>query len=222
MPAWIENMKLSKIFPGKSLREKYKQEIKIVHRDRLKLGEIVKIKPACIAEIGGGAWDKYVQYNPKCDPQALAKYFQRNDPKIYLAMERHTGLKVLKEISYSVAEVVDEALEDCCAAELLLAVSYPGVLRISDVKFCNLYQEIPEAQRKYRFQYYKGLRLFPELMKNCEEYCIEHGIKEITLSAAYIDLVPFFEEHGFAVEDTPAGRASLEFKVGIPMVKVLA
>lgn len=215
-------MKLSEIFPEESLREKFKQEIRIVHRDRSKLAEIVKIKPSCMAEIGGGAWDRYVQSNPNCDPQALAEYFQRNDPKIYLAMERHTGLKVLKEISFTVAEVVDESLKDCGAAELLLAVSYPGVLRISDVTFCNPYQEIPQDQRKYRFQYYKGLGLFPELMKNCEQYCLEHGIKEITLAAAYIDLVPFFEQHGFAVEDTPAGRAFLEFKEGIPMVKALA
>lgn len=215
-------MKLSEIFPEKSLREKYKQEIRTVHRGQSKLAEIVNIKPACMMEIGGSAWDKYVQSNPNSDPQALAEYFQRNDPKLYLAMERHTGLKVLKEISYTVAEVVDESLEDCCAAELLLAVSYPGVLRISDVTFCNLYQKIPQDQRKYRFQYYKGLGLFPELMKNCEKYCVEHGIKEITLAAAYIDLMPLFEQYGFAIEDTPAGRAFLEFKEGIPMVKVVA
>lgn len=174
-----------------------------------------------MAEIGGGAWDRYVQQHPDCDPQALAPFFQENSPNIYLAMERHTGLKVLSDISFTTAEVLDETLEEKQCAELLLAVTWPNVLRISDVTFVNPYQPIPESERKYRFQDFKGLGLFPELMDNCQQYCADKRIPEITLSAAYIDLVPFFESYGFSVEDTPAGIASMKFGVGIPMHKVL-
>ncbi len=136
-------------------------------------------------------------------------------------MERHTGIRVLSDIAYTIAEVEDIQLEKKCAAEVLLAVIYPNVLRISDVTFCNPYQEIFEKERRYRFQYYKGLGLFPELLVNCESYCQEHAIHEITLCAAYIDLVPFFEKHGFRVDDTPAGKIAVEVKEGIPMTKVL-
>ncbi len=213
-------MKLFDIFPESSFRKIIGCPVSIIQRDRTKLGEIARNKPECMAEMGGGAWDRYVQANPECDPQALAEFFQRNDPKIYLAMERYTGIKVLNEIVYIVAEVEDDQLEDKCAAEVLLAVIYPNVLRISDVTFCNPYQKIPEEEIRYRFQSYKGLGLFAEFLVNCESYCREHAIHEITLCAAYIDLVSFFEKHGFRVDDTPAGRIAVEMKEGIPMTKV--
>jgi hypothetical protein len=174
-----------------------------------------------MAEIGGGVWDRYVQENSDCNPQALAPYFRENSPKIYLAIERHTGLKVLHDISYTTANVLDNNLQETLCSELLLAVTWPNVLRISDVTFANPYEPIPESHRKYRFQHFKGLDLFPEFLANCEEYCSEKGIREITLAAAYIDLVPFFKSYGFLVDDTPAGRAFLEYKEGIPMHKVL-
>lgn len=214
-------MKLFDIFPESSFRKTIGHPVRIIRRDRTKLGEIAQIKPGCMAEMGGGAWDRYVRANPECNSQALAEFFQRNDPKIYLAMERHTGIRVLSDIAYTVAEVEDDQLEEKCAAEVLLAVIYPNVLRISDVTFCNPYQEIPEEERRYRFQYYKGLGLFPELLVNCESYCRKHAIHEITLCAAYIDLVPFFEKHGFRVDDTPTGKIAFEMKVGIPMTKAL-
>ena len=136
-------------------------------------------------------------------------------------MERHTGLRVLLDICYATADVQDDALEDRQCGELLLAVTWPNVLRISDVTFANPYKPISETERKYKFQNFKGLGLFSELLENCKKYCNEVGINEITLAAAYIDLVPFFENHGFSVEDTPAGRAFLEYKEGIPMHKPL-
>lgn len=214
-------MKLTDIFPESSIRSKFTSDLSIIRRDRKKLNEIAIIKPACMAEMGGGAWDRYVQENPDCDPQALADYFNEGSPKIYLAMERYTGLKVLNDISYTTAQVLDDDLEENLCSEVLLAVIWPNVLRISDVTFANPYEPIPESKRKYRFQHYKGLGLFSEFLSNCEKYCLEKGISEITLAAAYIDLVPFFESYGFSVEDTPAGRAFLEYKEGIPMHKVV-
>lgn len=214
-------MNLLDIFPEESIRRKFSQEVVVKIRDKKHLGEISQIKSGCMAEIGGGAWDRYVQNNPGCDKQALASFFSENSPKIYLAMERHTGLKVLKDILYVTADVIDKEIEETQCAELLLAVTWPNVLRISDVTFVNPYAPIPESERRYRYQFYKGLGLFQELLKNCENYCQEKRIREITLAAAYIDLVPFFESYGFRVEDTPAGRAFLEFEEGIPMHKVL-
>lgn len=214
-------MNLTDIFPGSSIRSKFASDLSIIQRGRKKLSEIANIKSACMAEMGGGAWDRYVQENPDCDPQALADYFNENSPKIYLAMERQTGLKVLNDISYTTAHVLDDDLEENLCSEVLLAVTWPNVLRISDVTFANPYAPIPASKRKFRFQHYKGLGLFPEFLSNCEKYCLEKGISEITLAAAYIDLVSFFEGYGFTVEDTPAGRAFLEYKEGIPMHKVI-
>lgn len=119
------------------------------------------------------------------------------------------------------ADIEDAELDEPRAAELLLAVTYPGVLRISDVTFANPRQEIPEAKRQYRFQTHRGLGLFSEFLDRCEQYCREAGISEITLAAAYIDLVPFFQRFGFHVEDTPTGRMYLELKQGIPMVRAV-
>lgn len=214
-------MNLSDIFPQESIKNKFDKEVFIKIKSRKNLPEIASLKSSCMAEIGGGAWDRYVHQNPNCDPQALAQLFREGSPKIYLAMERHTGLRVLKDICYTTAEVQDEELGETQCGELLLAVTWPNVLRISDVTFANPYKPISEADRKYRFQNFKGLGLFQELLANCEKYCSKEGIPEITLAAAYIDLVPFFEAHGFSVEDTPAGKAFLEYKEGIPMHKVL-
>lgn len=84
-------MRLSEIFPEASLRAALGEKVRIKQRDRAQLAEISVLKRACMAEIGGGAWDRYVQKTPACNPQALAEYFDRHDPKIYLAMERHIG-----------------------------------------------------------------------------------------------------------------------------------
>lgn len=214
-------MTLFNIFPESSFRKTIGRPISIIRRDRTRLGEIAQTKPGCMVEMGGAAWDRYVRANPKCNSQALAEFFKRNDPKIYLAMERHTGIRVLSDIAYMVAEIEDDQLEEKCAADVLLAVIYPNVLRISDVTFRNPYQEIPEEKRIYRFQYFNGLGLFTEFLVNCESYCREHAIHEITLCAAYIDLVPFFEKHGFRVDDTPAGKIAVGAKMGIPMTKAL-
>lgn len=212
-------MDLADIFPEASIKSKFSKDLCIVRRGRSQLAEIVQLKSDCMAEIGGGAWDRYVQKNPKCNPQALSSYFDENSPKIYLAMERYTGLKVLKDIHYVTANVQDTSLTETQCAELLLAITWPNVLRISDVTFANPYKPIHETERKYQFQDFKGLGLFPELLQKCEQFCSEKGIPEITLSAAYIDLVPFFQSYGFSVEDTPAGRAFLELEEGIPMCK---
>lgn len=214
-------MSLTDIFPQKLIENKFDKKVLIKVRSRKDLPEIAALKPLHMVEIGGGAWDRYVHQNPNCDAQALAKFFRENSPKIYLAMERHTGLQVLKDICYTTAEVQDEALNKNQCGELLLAVTWPNVLRISDVTFANPYKPISEADKKYRYQNFKGLGLFTELLDNCEKYCNKASISEITLTAADIDLVPFFEIHGFSVEDTPAGKASLEYKIGIPMHKVL-
>lgn len=214
-------MKLSDIFPQESIKRKFDKEISITTRTRKNLAEIAALKSNCMAEIGGGAWDRYVHQNPNCDSQALAQFFRDASPKICLAMERHTGLQVLKDICYTTAEVKDQNLEGKQCGELLLAVTWPNVLRISDVTFADPYKPISEIDKKYRFQNFKGLGLFQELLDNCEKYCKQEGIPEITLSAAYIDLVPFFERYGFSVENTPAGKAYLEYKEGIPMHKIL-
>jgi hypothetical protein len=212
-------MLLSEIFPESSIKSKFKNDVRITKRDRSKLGEISKLKKGCMVEIGGGAWDQYVRANPNCNPQTLSEYFQRQDPKLYLAMERHTGLKVLHDIFYTVAEVEDPLLEEKLAAELLVAVTYPNVLRISDVTFCDPYNKIPDTELKYKFQHYKGLNLFAELMGNCEKFCNANNLKEISLAAAYVDLVPFFKKYGFEIDDTPAGRMAIQVGEGIPMSK---
>lgn len=214
-------MQLSEIFPEESLRRKLGDDLTVIRRSRRELAEISALKPNCMVEIGGGAWDRYVQAHPRCDAQALASYFDQGNPKLYLAMERHIGRKVLHDIHYTVVEVEGEQLEEKKAAELLLAVTYPGVLRISDVTYANPYKPILEREQRFRFQHYEGLGLFPETLERCEAYCLANGLHEITLAAAYIDLVPFFQRFGFAVEDTPAGRIYLEMEEGIPMSKTV-
>lgn len=214
-------MNLSDIFPRESIENKFEAKVLIKTRIRKDLPEISSLKSSCMVEIGGGVWDRYVHQNPNCDPQALAPFFREESPKICLAMERHTGLRVLKDICYTTADVQDEELNETQCGELLLAVTWPNVLRISDVTFANPYKSIPDADRRYKFQKFKGLGLFSELLENCQKYCNTEGVSEITLAAAYIDLVPFFEAHGFSVENTPAGKASLEYQEGIPMHRVL-
>jgi hypothetical protein len=214
-------MQLSEVFPAEALRAKFAQPVMIKHMGRSQLAEISAQKPKSMIEMGGGAWDRYVQANPGCNPLALASYFQREDPKLYLGMERHIQAKVLHDISFTVARVDDETLTNKCAGELLLAVTYPGVLRISDITFADVYKPIPERTRRYQFQDFKGLGLLPALIENCVEYCQDNNIARITLAAADVDLMTLFKRYGFEVEDTPAGRMALQTQIGIPMARAV-
>ena len=214
-------MQLSKVFPAEALRAKFAQPVMIKHMGRSQLAEISARKPKSMIEMGGGAWDHYVQANPGCNPLALASYFQREDPKLYLGMERHIQDKVLHDISYTVADVDDETLANNCAGELLLAVTYPGVLRISDVTFADVYKPIRDQARRYKFQDFEGLGLHPAVINNCVEYCQRSGIAQIILAAADMDLMTLFKRYGFEIEDTPAGRMALQTQIGIPMARAV-
>jgi hypothetical protein len=212
-------MQLAEIFPHASIEEFFTSPVKITQRNRSKIAEIAKLKSGCMLEIAGGAWDRFVTENPKCDRQALSDHFQKGNTKTYLAMERLTGLKVLHDISYTTAEIEDPTAQEGLVSELLLAVVYPGALRISDVTFRNTHAPILEMQPEAQFRKYKGLGLLPELLARCEEFCRINGLSEILLTAAYSGLLPLFKKHGFIVENTYAAKIALQYGIGIPMTK---
>jgi hypothetical protein len=213
------NMHLSSVFPAEPLRAKFSQSVLIEHWDKSQLAKIATLKKVSIFEIGAGAWDRYVASNQDCDPQALSKYFQEQDSKLYLAMERQIRSKVLIDISYTFATIEDDAPLSRCVSELLLAIVHPGVLCISDVTFANVYAPMPDNERRYPFQSFKGLGLLPILIDNCSAFCRAHGISQITLTAADAGLMNLFQSYGFKVADTPAGRLGLRTHTGIPMTR---
>ena len=115
-------MHLSSVFPAEPLRAKFSQSVLIEQWDKSQLAKIATLKKESIFEIGAGAWDRYVASNEDCDPQALSKYFQEQDSRLYLAMERQIRSKVLIDISYTLATVEDDAPLSKCVGELLLAI----------------------------------------------------------------------------------------------------
>jgi predicted GNAT family N-acyltransferase len=215
-------MKLNDIYPKELVAERVGISNVIFHEIGLeKIDEIVKKKGSCMFELGGGIWDKYVQATPSIDPMFLAQHFQDGNPYLYKEASKVIGAEAIKDIVYTYTEVNDPNASYSNFSELLIAVLHPNILHISDVEFSNPNEPIPEKDRKYTFQIFKGLGLFGQLITNCIEFCKQGNIDRICLTAADIDLVPLFQHYGFTVDDTETGRHGTAHGGSIPMTKLV-
>ncbi|GGQ01491.1 hypothetical protein [Shewanella ulleungensis] len=215
-------MKLNEIFPQELVQAKAGIDDITFHQfDGDNIDDIVKMKESCMFELGGTIWDKHIQVTPNENPMKLGPHFQTGNPYLFKEASKIIGEDTIKDISYTYAETKNPSIDHSQFSQLLIAVLHQNILHISDIEFANPLQEIPEKERKFTFQSHKGLGLFGDLIANCITFCKQESLNKICLTAADIDLVPFFEKHGFLVDDSPTGRMGMAHGGSIPMSKVL-
>ena len=215
-------MKLNEIFPKELVKAKVGIDDIIFHQfDEKNIDDIVKMKDSCMFELGGTIWDKHIQVTPNENPMILGPHFQTGNPYLFKEASKIIGEDTIKDISYTYAETKNPSIGHSKFSQLLIAVLHQNILHISDIEFSHPLHEIPEQDRKFTFQSHKGLGLFGDLISNCITFCKQESLNKICLTAANIDLVPFFEKHGFSVDDSPTGRLGMEHGGSIPMSKAL-
>ena len=215
-------MELDDIFPKDLITEKVAVD-GVVHYSfgSNQIDQIVSKKKSCMFELGGTIWDKYVQSNPSADPMAMSAQFQAEDPYLYREISEFIGEDTVKNIRYFYSDIPANHPNYGKCGELLVSVLHNNVLHISDIEFSNPNKPIPESDRKYTFQFYKGLGIFEHFLTTCITYCKQEKLVKICLTAAALDLVPFFEKFGFEVDDTPTGKLGLQIGQSIPMTLVV-
>jgi len=208
---------LEEVYPVESLKEKFDEEVLIDYYGMGDIAEIAKLEPGCMFEIGANAWMHYIESGAKVNPQKLSRYFDERDPLIYRRVEKVMKRKALQDILLVHAHVDDSSLERDICGQLLLARTYPNNLHISDVEFSNPYEPVSSSEQSYQYHNYRSLGLFSELLENIMQLGKDNKISRITLSAASRDQVPYFEKHGFSMEDTEFASQAYEADSGIPM-----
>lgn len=141
----------------------------------------------------------------------IGESFNADNKLLYKQIERKVGGLIFDDL---IAIKVFIAENPTPVAELFLSMTCKRTLKIHDVCFQNIFK----PKEKYALQKYEGLNAFPHLIANAKLYCSQHDINQISLTAANLDLIPFFENHGFIVEDSEVARKGISlFKAGVPM-----
>jgi hypothetical protein len=215
-------MKLNEIFPKVLVKAKVGIDDITFHQfDEGNMDEIVKMKDRCMFELGGTIWDKHIQVTPNENPMILGHHFQAGNPYLFKEASKIIGEDTIKDISYTYAETKKPSIGHSKFSQLLIAVLHQNILHISDIEFSNPLCEISKKDKQFTFQTHKGLGLFSYLIANCITFCKQENLNKICLTAANIDLVPFFKKHGFSVDDSPTGRMGMAHGSSIPMSKAL-
>ncbi len=214
-------MTLAEVFPRDEVIERVGEELEFSEYSLEDLDELVACKSASLFELGAAIWDRYFRGHPYVNPQQFSDHFDNDDPMLFQAIADWLGETTVDELYYVHVELADTTVDYRTVAELLVAQAYPNVMHVSDVEFSNPRQPIPAYEQQYAHQHFRGLGLLPVLVANIVEFGQQHGRDEVCLTAAHIDLVPLFEQHGFTVDDTPAGHFGLQAGASIPMSRPL-
>jgi GNAT superfamily N-acetyltransferase len=208
---------LEDIVPLPQLRERFGDNLTVESFDLENLSKITKAKPLGMFALGGNIWNRIVTQRWKdVDPMQLRSQFQRSDPKLNSAISKVIGENAIRDI-LMVKAWRGVPRKANLVMELMIADVYRDELHLADVAFCDPARPIAPADRIYTLQSHKGLGLLGSVIDNMNEYARARGYKHITLTAAYADLVPLFQKHGFEVEDNMTARIGIQAGKSIPM-----
>lgn len=210
-------MNFHQVLQKEEIINKFDKEILFEQYDVSDIDVLKDISPNILFEIGAHAWMHYVVSGIDVNPLELSNNFEANNPLIYRKIENVMKEKIIQDLSFSYAKLNDESLEKNICCQLLLCRMHPNDLFIADVEFSNPYQPVPNSEQRYQFHEYRSLGLFKKHLENMKEYCNENQIERITLTTASNDQIPYFEEHGFLVEDNDFARQSREIGHSVPM-----
>ena len=190
--------------------------------EQFSVNDIEKISvlaPNILFEIGSHAWMIYAESSKKVDPYKLSKYFDAQDPYIYRRVEKVIKRKVIQDICFSYARVMDETLGRNICCQLHLCRMWPNDLFIADVEFSDPYKPVSKGSQKYQFHEYRSLGLFDAHLDKINSFCRNNSIGRITLTAATNDQIPYFEQYGFKIENNNMSKNSLAQGMGAAMYK---
>ncbi|QMI48979.1 GNAT family N-acetyltransferase [Burkholderia sp. MBR-1] len=212
---------LEDIVPLPQLRARFGDSLTVECFDREKLSKIIKAKPLGMHALGGNIWNRIVTRGWKdVDPMQLRSQFQRSDPKLHSAISKVIGENAIRDI-LMVKAWRGVPRKANLVMELMIADVYQDELHLGDVAFCDPERAIAPADRVYTLQSHKGLGLLGTVIDNMDAYARARGYNHLTLTAAYADLVPLFQKHGFEVEDSVAARIGLQAGKSIPMERAV-
>ncbi len=182
--------------------------------------EIVRLKGMAMFEMGLTAWHAAMMSGQFSVPSnSLGALVDRRDPNLLKYVSRTLNRKVVFDISYQYA-IVPGAIAMEPKIQTLVAHLFPNRLHIADVQLLN--PRKPKAGSQLdEDQSHESLRLFGTLIGNAERVAKQVQAKQITLTAANIQLVTTFQRYGFEIEDSRMARQAMAFGVGIPMERAV-
>ena len=213
---------LSCVLPKDEISKKFQEKILFQEFFREDIDKIIKITPSTCHQLGLTIWNEIVQKKiHPVNPQEIAKYVQKGDPKLHKKIANIIRRPVVHELYYGVGKLQEGAYQDPVVCELFIAHIYPNTFYLADILLQNPKKPIDQAEMKFQHQTHEGLGLLPMIMEKIESVSVEHRFEQISLTAATIEHVPLFEKYGFKIQDSEAGRLSQKYGVGIPMERPL-
>ncbi len=210
-------VKLSDVFLQKAISDKFESTLEFEVLGPSDIGKIAEREPDILFEIGAHAWMSYVESGAKVNPRKLATHFDSRNPFLYQIVEKEMKCKVVQDIAFCYANIQDPMVEGQDFIQLLLCRTYPNDLFIADVCFYNPYKPVPVNERVYELHFFKSLGLFGEHLKSIRAYCKENKINKITLTTSSNEQIPYFEKHGFKIDNTDFARHALANGRSVPM-----
>jgi hypothetical protein len=205
-------MSLLSLIPTSEVKAKFADELETVELGFDNFDEICRADAMSIYAASLNIWNRIVQGKLRdVDPMALAPYLNGEDPTLYQQIEKIIGEPVIYDAAYFHAD-----LKGATVAHVMLLRVFPNNLHFADVNFVNPAHPIARHRRK-RAQTHRGLGLLPTLVTNMKRYAHNQDLDYITLTAAYDDLIPLFERHGFIVEQNPMADICVSSGQCIPM-----
>jgi GNAT superfamily N-acetyltransferase len=204
------------ILPVAALRQRF-PELWVEEYGRGQIADIVRLKGPAMHGMALSIWNRVVSFRTDAvDPQAIAKWVRTEDPRLHQRIERIIGKRVIQDLYYGHAKL-DVNGEALTVAEATVACVYPNDLHIADVEFSNPHQPIPEAERLYQYQHYRGLGLLSSFLQAAEAAAKRMGCRNLTLTAADGGLMDMFAGYGFHVEESWIGQQAHQSGFGFPM-----
>jgi hypothetical protein len=210
---------LKNVIPTDEIEKQLDQKINIKEYGFESINQIAELTPTTCRQIGLTVWDKIVEMGKhSVDPMAISNYVQSGEPKLHMKIENIIGKKIINDIYYATGEI-SGGFDDNQVFEILLSHVYPNDLYLADIFIKNPNYPIKESERKSILQTHRGFGLLDIVMKNIDLLATELECERISLTASFLEQVDLFKKYGFQVRNSPAGKAAMEYGMGIPMEK---
>jgi hypothetical protein len=182
--------------------------------------ELAKVDPDDLMGIALFSWHRVVgsgKYD--VEPTSIGPLIDEDDPVALADFVEHTiGRPLFVEAGLMDAFAAHRKMEFKTATSCA-AVLFTGELHLYDIAMADPRHVIPKAQRQSPSQEYRGFGLLSEVIENVNFAASERGCEMVSLTAAWLPLVPIFERHGFEVEDSILAKRAMKFGSGIPMLR---
>jgi hypothetical protein len=182
--------------------------------------ELAKVDSDDLMGIALYSWHRVVESGKyDVEPTSIGPLIDKDDP-VALAdfIEQTIGRPLFVEAGVMDA-FAEHRKKEFKTATSCAAVLFTGELHLYDIAMADPRHVIPTARRQSPSQEYRGFGLLSEVIENVYLAASERGCELVSLTAAWLPLVPIFERHGLEVEDSNLARGAMKFGSGIPMLR---